>query len=406
MKFLFSGVSMGYFTDFVTGRTLMPYDNVIAFIIAPVIHEARPKHRARNPLHEQDEFEALSLPISGKLDGQTFAPSADQQALSIFLESFGIANWECFHERHLVENEPLRLAASKMIEVWSGESAERDVIVAVGYLHETTFTKIVELAPITGDVGSDAKQATAMMLDARKRIATNDFKAKSVLCHEDHDPLIIERIANFGSPREASYMPIGGWWIYTPSVMSFFDENRHPISVGEHLVGSVRAYHAAHGLYECEALEETYANAGSYRRFMLQLGFLGHILRPSKIIMSDNRLGIAQLNSRDIAVSLEEISGNNDIFADWIAHVQYPRLLELRETLQTTLTKLDEEIPRVHKGSKYKESIIYKSAEYEDDALLVEARDVTVPIMAQGASRSRWQFLLARVRGLASMCGR
>lgn len=345
---------MGYYVDFATGRTLMPDDKVVAFAIAPVIHPALPKSKARNPFYTQDEYEALSLPIRGRLEGETFTPEPDQQSLRIFLNSIGSESWQSFQEKHLHENEPLKLAASKLVDFYDEDSPERDVVVAMTYLHETTFSKIIDLASVPGTAESEAKDATRLLLDARSRIRAGLFEAKSAICQQDHDPSVLERIADFGSPGEASYMPIEGWWIYTPRVMSFFNQDRHSPSTGEHLVTSIKRYHNERDLYDFRALRQTYHDAGESLRFMQELGFLGHVLRPSKRLMADNRLRNAELSALDLAMSLDEISGNEDIFADWIAHLNYPHVLEIRRILRETLTRLDEEIPRIHKGSRWK----------------------------------------------------
>lgn len=359
---------MTYFTDFVTGRTLLPGDRVTGFIVAPVIHEAFPKHRAHHALHEQDHFEPLSLPIQGTLEGQVFSPDPDQQALKIWLEFVNLSNWTDFHKKHLQNGDTFELRQSKMINSWNGNSPERKVVFAIAYVHTSTLEKLVGIAFSSNDVEYEAEQATAMMLDARERIKTGNFSARRPICREDHDPSVIASLADFGSPKEACYMPLSGWWIYTPNVMSaFFGVERHPIPVSEHLVGSVKSYHKKYDHYSNNAIAQTYRDAGSFYRFMSALDCLGHIVQPSKRIMYDNRLETARVALNDLASSLTGISNNTDIFADWIAHVKYPHLLDIRSNLASILERLDRELPAVHKGSKYKEPSSFSHESADDD---------------------------------------
>lgn len=359
---------MTYYTDFVTGRTLLPGEPVTAFVVAPVIHNAFPKHRAHHPLHEQDHFEPLSLPIQGTLEGEEFTPDPDQQSLKIWLEFVSLANWKEFQDKHLRNKDTFELGRSKMINSWNGESPKREIIFATAFVHTSTLKKLVEIAFSKNNVDHDATEATAMMLDARERIATGNFSAKSGICYNDHDPKLIASLANFGSPREACYMPLAGWWIYTPSVMGgFFSVEAHPIPVSEHLVGSVKSYHEKHDSYSKDAVTQTYRDAGLFYRFMSALDCLGHIVQPSKRIMYDNRLETARVALNDLTFSLTGISNNTDIFADWIAHVKYPHLLDIRSKLASILERLDLELPAVHKGSKYKEPNIFSYESADDD---------------------------------------
>lgn len=71
----------------------------------------------------------------------------------------------------------------------------------------------------------------------------------------------------------------------------------------------------------------------------------------------------------DVAIGLKDISKNSDLFADWIAHVKYPKLLEIRSTLAAVLAHLDDELPSVHKGSRYKEPVKYSYLETDGDLL-------------------------------------
>lgn len=314
----------GFETDFITGRAINCQDRAVGIVIVPTIHGYPDpvKYPAQAPVYPNDRFEPISMLLSGRLnDDGYFTPDANQVALRIF-EDLVRMPWKQFREKVLNEHE-------KTITLGNNKFDQRKVAPGLAIMHETTAEALIAIAKMETNISDEARTATLILLDAKRRVAAGDGKYWNV--------------SQMSALSSKTYVTLSGEELTVPRASNALRE-LEPDLLSLHAKSAV--IRNADGAENTDGSElvSIYENLARFQRLNYGMRTMCRYLEPSAHATGDNLLVITKFNLKTVQASMNGFSDRNGFDEE---NEQFdPQLGFIAETLKDTLKTVEAELER------------------------------------------------------------
>lgn len=266
-------------TDFVTGRSILQGEPAVAIIITPTDRDAG----AKGTVYPHDLFMPLSYMLDGTVDEDGFfVPNGKQLTRDILLKVTKADAWS-----------DVRALLNSGKQVLLEEHAvlgKTYITPGIAIMHASTAFAISRQAFVGADIAQDVKTASAIMIDAQRRLNQGERDAFFVAT---------------GGSVNGKYETLSGEILDVPEVSNAFANSfSSPAYALKRVMGS---YFKKIGSGNEALAEPIYEMFARYQIFLSGLHALGKKLEPSAFGNYDNSLEVTKFNLEEVVAALSSI---------------------------------------------------------------------------------------------------